>query len=300
MADWAIVYGGATLTITGRAPYDVISVEGIGTAPARRLVDRSPFQDGDTDVGYRVDARLINLVLLMIAPDLATADTYRDALYAYLRPLRNPLVLRCTRDDGSIRQIQCHPVGVVDAPITEEDRQWGNQKLAVQLRAADPIWYNPAERTTALGGATGSGTRGFVVPMPVPMVQATATKVDVIQPLIYLGTWDSYPVITVTGPGTGVTITNVTSGEVLDFPSLALGAGEYIEIDLRYGAKTIVDDAGANQIAELSDDSDLATWRLLPDPDAPGGINEIHFEVASNATDATALTILYYDRYSAL
>jgi hypothetical protein len=71
-------------------------------------------------------------------------------------------------------------------------------------------------------------------------------------------------------------------------------------IDLRYGAKTIVDQSGANQIAELSDDSDLATWRLLPNPDAPGGVNEIHFEVAADATDATALTIVYYDRYSAL
>lgn len=300
MADWAVVYGGASLALTGRNPYDVITAEGVGTAPVRRLVDRSPFQDGDTDVGYRVDARLINLVLLSIAPDLATADTYRDAIYAYFRPLRNPLILRCTRDDGSLRQIACYPVGVVDAPITEEDRMWGNQRLAVQLRAADPIWYNPAERTAALGGATGSGTRGFTIPMAVPMVQSTATLVDVVQPVTYVGSWDSYPVLTITGPGTGVTVTNTTSGEVLDFPTVALSAGDYLTVDLRYGAKTVVDQDGTNAIAELSDDSDLATWRLLPDPDAPGGINEIHFEVAANATDATALTITYYERYSAL
>ena len=74
MATWSILQGNNELMLSGRTPFDVVSVNGIGVAPIRRLTARAPFQDGDTDLGFRLDPRLVNLVLFANAASLAAAE----------------------------------------------------------------------------------------------------------------------------------------------------------------------------------------------------------------------------------
>lgn len=299
MATWSVWNGNSELALTGRAPFDLVSIQNIGSAPVRRLEERSPFQDGVSDVGFRLDPRTINLVVYFAAANRATADGYRDQLHSYFKGLSRPLALRCVRDDGATRQIDCYPIGLIDAPVDDQNRIGASQRMAVQLRAPDPIWYDPAGASVALLGGSSTGASGFGIPMAVPWVQATQTLIDRTFTIAYPGTWAEYPIITVYGPATNVTITNETTGDVLDFPSLVLTAGQYVQVDLRYGYKTVVDQAGASQIAKLSSDSDLATWRLAAAPEAAGGANVIHFEVASTANNDTGVTFQYYNRYAA-
>lgn len=299
MAQWDVILGNNTLPLTGRAPLDLVAIQGIGSAPARRLVERGPFQDGDTDVGFRVDARTISLVLFFNAPTAALADTYRDLVYSYFRGTSIPLKLRCTRDDGAVRQIDCYVSGTVEAPNDDQSRVGYSQKVGVQLRAPDPVWYDPDGASLALLGGSSTGASGFVVPAAVNMVQAAQTYITRSFALTYPGTWAEYPVITVYGPATNVTITNQTTGDMLDFPSLVLTGGQWLQIDLRYGQKSVVDHAGVNQIAKLSSDSDLATWRLAAAPEAVDGINTILFEVASSANNSTGVTFQYFNRFAA-
>lgn len=299
MARWDVILGSNTLSLTGRAPLDLVSIQGIGSAPTRRLVERGPFQDGDTDVGFRVDARMINLVLFFQAETAALADTYRDLVHAQFRGLSAPLKLRYTRDDGATRQIDCFVSGIVDAPDDDQSRIGHSQKIGVQLRAPDPIWYDPNGASVAMLGGSATGASGFGVNMAVPWTQAAQTYINRTFALAYPGTWAEYPVITVYGPATNITITNQTTGDVLDFPTLALTAGQWIQIDLRYGYKTIVDQNGTSQIAKLSSDSDLATWRLAAAPEAADGINTLLFEVASSANNSTGITFQYFNRYAA-
>lgn len=299
MATWSILYGNDELALTGRNPFDLISIQGIGVPPVRRLTERSPFQDGDTDVGYRLDPRVINAVVLLNTSTRTGADGYRDRLYDYFKPLASQVALRCIRDDGAIRQIDCALIGMLDAPVTDEDRIHAMQRMAIQLRAAEPIWYDPQIRYWAAIGGTATGMYGYAIPMAVPWIQTPVTEINTNITLAYAGTWSSYPIIKIIGPANGVTITNLTTGEVLDFPSLTLTANHWIEVDLRYGRKSVIDDLTANRIGELSDDSDLATWHLAPAPDAPGGQNVIKFEIGASATDATGIQIAYYDRFVA-
>ena len=56
----------------------------------------------------------------------------------------------------------------------------------------------------------------------------------------------------------------------------------------------VVDDGGANQIAELATTSDIVTWRLAP------GDNDIRFTVGSGATEATGMKIVYRIDYVSL
>jgi hypothetical protein len=77
------------------------------------------------------------------------------------------------------------------------------------------------------------------------------------------------------GPITSPVITNAITGDKLDFTGTTIVGGASYTIDCRYGQKTVVDSAGANQISKLTSDSDLSTFCLLPDPDAPGGANTL-------------------------
>jgi hypothetical protein len=299
MANWSVIYDNEELRLTGRGPFDHVSVQGIGVPPVRRLTERSPFQDGDTDVGFRLDPRTINIVLISTAASLAQADAQRDTLFNYFKPLANQLALRCVRDDGTLRQIDCALLGMLDAPVSDQERIGGYQRYAVQLRAAEPIWYDPQIHYWAALGGSSTGLKGFSVPVAVPWIQSTLTVIDTNIAFAYAGSWSSYPIIKLFGPANGVKIENLTTQDVLNFPALTLTAGHWIEVDLRYGHKSVVDDLGANRIGELSSDSDLATWHLAPFPDAPGGENVIHFKVNASATDATGVQIAYYDRFVA-
>lgn len=300
MATWSLVSGTEELALSGRAPFDLVSISGIGTPPIRRLTARAPFQDGDTDLGFRLDARMINLVAYFNASSKALADTCRAQLYEFIKPLNGAINLRCVRDDGETRQLDVHPVGVIDMPVSDTDRIFGAQKVAIQLRAAEPVWYDPQLMYWAAVGGAATGASGFTVPVAVPWLQTPNTFIEVQTELGYAGSWASYPIVTITGPGTGISLANLTTGHVLDFPALALAGGETVTIDLRYGHKSVVDQLGDNIIAELSDDSDLAEWQLAPAPAASGGNNLLLFTVDADATAATGVQMSYYNRYIGL
>jgi hypothetical protein len=297
--QWSIVLGNRELPLTGRNPFDLVSAQGIGVAPVRRLTERGPFQDGDSDIGFRLDPRTINLVLFFAAANEAQADGYRDTLANYFQGLNRSLALRCQRADGQTRQIDCYVAGMVDLPIDDRSRIGDSQKVAVQLRAPDPIWYDPQPKFFGLMGGGSTGASGFRVPVTVPWQMVAQTYIETAFPLSYPGSWAAYPIITVYGPASNVTIQNQTTGDVLLLPYLGLAGGAWLQIDLRYGRKTVVDNTGANRISELSDDSDLATFHLAADPEAEGGVNTIRFAVSAAASNATGLQLEFYGRYVA-
>lgn len=300
MANWYLLRGNEILNLSDRNPFDVVSVQNIGVPLVRRLTERGPFQDGDTDIGFRLDARLVNLVLVSVSPTRASADAVRTVLWQWFKPARTPAILRCTKDDGITRQIDVHPVGVIDAPIMEEERIGAFQRYAVQMRASLPVWYDPVPGVyNAIGGAS-TGSYGFQIPMLINWVMVSSSEIDADLAIPYQGSWPVFPKIILYGPASGVEINNMTTGEILNFPALTLLADQWIEIDLAYGAKTIIDQAGANRIAALSSNSDLATWHLAPDPDAPGGVNEINFTVATSATIAIGIKFEYAQHYIGL
>lgn len=300
MANWSILYGNDEVNISDRNPYDLVSISGIGTAPLRQLEERSPFQDGSSSVGFRLDPRIINMVLFMNSTSKAGADNQRDILYEYFKGLPLPLKLKCVKDNGSTRLIDCYTSGMVDAPFDDQNRVGASQRFAIQLKALNPIWYDPTPLAWGILGGSSTGASGFSIPMDIPFVQTPNTFIDATLSLSYSGSWYEYPVITIFGPGMNFKITNNTTGDILNFPSLVLASGEYVEVDLRYGAKSVVDDTGTNVISELSDDSDLVTWRLAPAPIASSGANSISFSVTSDATEETGIRINYYNRYTAL
>lgn len=296
MASWHAIVGNTTYALSDRNPFDVVTVTGIGIAPARRITQRGPLQQGETDIGYRLDPRSINLVLALRTASLAATDAARLTLAYIFGPRQSEAVkLRCTRDDGQVRQIDCRAVGMVDMPITDEDRIGKFQRVGVQLIASDPNWYDPVPNSPTAIVNQGA----WFVPFEVPFELGTAAVMNESITLAYTGTFDEYPTITIIGPLEDPVITNTTTGDVLDFTGAVLGVGEYYIIDLRYGVKTVTEDDGTNQIAALTPGSDLATWRLASILETGNGVNAITFE-ANTAGSGAGISFVYSNRYVSL
>lgn len=291
------IVGPTTYALSGRNPYAFISLTGLGLPPIRRLKERGPLQHGSTDVGFLLDERMLNLALMITGNTLDELDGYRDDLAEILKPLdTTPIKLRVTRDNGSVRQIDCFTAGLVDFPNTLQERMGASQLVVAQFEAADPIPYDPALNNIVFDT---SGGGGYFVNLSVPLQYSVGTSIDQVVSLAYNGKWEVYPTIYVTGPAEDLVITNETIGKVLDFTGHTIAAGVTYEIDLRYGFKTITDNSGVRQNAALTDDSNLADWRIVPSPTAVGGINDIHVEVADQATSNTQIRVAYYDKYPA-
>jgi hypothetical protein len=93
----------------------------------------------------------------------------------------------------------------------------------------------------------------------------------------------------------GPIIENTSTGDKLQFV-YDVPTGATLIVGLQYGNKYVVDGSGNNLIGTLSEDSDLATFHIAPDPEVAGGVNVISV-TGIYATGATAVALTYYTRY---
>lgn len=302
-----------TLTaIIGAASYNLsdgsltwrIDEDGLGMTPVRRITERGPFQHGETDVGFRLEPRVIQLALGIYPGYGGTeADYYdlRDQLLRIFRPSQVPIQLRYDLPNGVSRQIDCYFSGAMS--FGSSDRTGYYQKIGIQLRAPDPTFYDPIANalTYNIGASSSSGgggpVTGFVVPLVFPFSVGASSSgsssgsivTEQTRTIAYSGTWRTYPFLRIRGPFTNAVIVNEATGDKLDFTGTTIPSGGYYDIDCRYGYKTVVDHTGANKIATLTADSDLATFSLEADPEAPAGDNTI----SVSGTGLTELSEVY-------
>ena len=280
-----IVRGSDTLDLSDLTHYAVLETDGFGMAPLHRITERGPLQHGVSDRGYRLDPRLIQMVINLRATDWAGQYSRRQELLDFLSPT-DVISLRHTQPDGTVRQIDCY---CTDGPLFATKDRLGHQfqRAAVRLHCPDPAWYDPDRQSVYIAGSAG-GT-GFAFPMAVPWTLG-GSSVDATLALDYTGTWIEYPEIVILGAIADPKIEHLDTGDVLDFDGLTLAAGDYYTIDLRYGYKTVTNQAGVNKISDLTAESDLATWALNP------GINNLRFSGAT-ADENSAIILRYYLRY---
>ena len=271
--------------------------DGLGLADVERFVERGPQQDGDTDAGFRLGARTVNLVLRLVGvgdSDLAATvdlDAKRARLFRLLRPRSRALQLRYTLASGAVRQLDVHLAAAI--PLPSKDTVGLSVKAGVAFRANDPMFYDPTAQAVTFGLSVG-GT-GFTVPTAVP-TPIGSSALNQVRTLINTGHVTAWPVIRIVGPVANPVLTQLTTGDVLDFTGTTIAAGDYYQLDLRTGAKTVVDSAGMNRIAQLSDSSALATWALLADDDAPLGANDVQF-AGTGLSTASQVYLTWFNRY---
>ncbi len=292
MTTLTATIGGATYTLHDvSGTFAWVGEDGWGMAPVRRITDRGPLQHGDSDIDFRLEPRTGMLKLLARASSASAYWDNRATLNQIFRPSNTAIQLLWGLDNGAQRQIDVHFAG--DLNFASDGRLGYNHTAVVSLRAADPTFYDPTVQSVPF--TTGSGSGGFVVPVVVP-VGVGASTVNSTQVITYPGTWLTFPIVTIVGPITNPVITNLSTTDKLDFTGITISAGDSYTIDCRSGYKTVTNAAGTNKIADLTDDSDLQTFSIQPNPDVAGGLNTI--KVTGSSTNAsTSINIVYYVRY---
>lgn len=290
------IIGETVYPLTDGAPFYVIGDEGFGMAPVDRIVESVPMQHGATDVDFRLRPRTARLRVLTYHGPNEKAEHFdsRAELLRIFRPSRTPIRLRFTLDNGDVRQFDCFAVQGLD--FSSATRLGASQTTIVELRMPDPTCYDPVQVAQTFG--VDSGGAGFKFDLIFPASFGGST-VDQVRTIAYDGTWREFPVIVIAGPITDPVITNLTTGDKLDFTGYTIEDGDEVTIDCRFNAKTVTDQNGVNLIAKLSDDSDLATFSLEADPEAPGGLNDIKV-TGTGANDNTQVYLRYYRRFIGL
>lgn len=292
MLDW--IRGGTTYPLDDGTYCWLVGDNGWGAAPLRRLSERGPQQHGDTDRGFRLDPRTGTIVVFLRGNSRSDLYSKRATLLDLFAPDEAGGSLRWTLT-GRTRQIDCHYVG--DMSMDSSDRDGFNQKVAVTLKASDPTFYDPT--AVAVTFNLGGGTDALEIPMEVPMVVG-ASELDVTENITYTGNFRTYPhLIRITGPITDPMIQNEVTGHTLDFDGVTISAGDFYDIDLRYGEKTVVDSSGTNKVGDLTDDSDLGSWHLASIREVTDGINSVRV-TGSSVTTATQVQLTYYTRYTGI
>lgn len=140
-----VIRGSTTYTLSGDGlPIQLVSVDDLGGASVRNIEESGPFQDGSTHLDYRLEPSTFTLRFNVIGASAAALDGHRDTLNTIFKPVRGvPITLKVTRDDGAIRQIDTQRTGRLTIPLEPMNRPGNLHRAVVQLRAADPLWYDP-------------------------------------------------------------------------------------------------------------------------------------------------------------
>jgi len=250
---------------TGATTYDIyddaarlITLDGRGIPNTSRRLRTSPGIDGALDKGYILGPRRMDLRIFYSESTPALADAKRDELYEIFRPFDKPFTLKVTRDDGAVRQIECHLEGIFDVPDSELFGQ-NAQVISTRLIAPDPIWYDPTQQIVdfALSGAS-TGTQGDL-------------SSD------YEGNWFEKPVVRVYGaiddPLFRLNIQNYTteSGSSISYTVQTISGtqtitdGDYWEYDLQAGQVTVKQNGSTDKMSSINPTSDLAEFRIWPE-----------------------------------
>lgn len=252
--------------VTSGLTFQYLGDQGFGLAPLHRITTRGPMQDGDSDIDFRLDPRVLQVPLIV-----QNTNTSQPRFQSYV--IRRNLLSIFRPQDSGILSVESIGTSLLSRSINVQvlggltfdvDPSEFHVRTVVQFRADDPTWYDEVS---------------------TPFLSIPNTQFGVVQATTYAGQWQAFPTILVTGPVTNFTLTNAARAQTLNVPG-TIAAGTTYYFDLRYGYKTVYtgpNQTGSNVIANLNPASNLATWSLVP------GVNNI----TASGTGITAATNVY-------
>jgi hypothetical protein len=264
---------GETVTIAA-----LVDVKGRMMPTVANLFVTVPQSNGGRWQSARHEIRTITIPVAGPGPILERDELRRWA--AVLDPVKGPGTLAVTSGPSAGRQITC----VYDAGLDTMGEQYAALSEPVLIfRAGDPYWEDATERSST---AT-INSKAFPWFPFLPLVLGSS---DVFAQLTIVndGDVDAWPVVTITGPGTDLTVTNKTTGLAWTL-SGAIGSTSTAIVDTRPGHKTARVD-GFNAFGRLTDTSVL--WPLVPGP------NSVSIGFASG-TAASKVVFAWRDRWLA-
>jgi len=282
-------------------PMHLVQIQGLAMPPLDHRAVRSPFQHGETYLGFSLRPRVVNIALHMRQCTRLELWQLRNTLISLINPLIGTLRLRAEFRDGGIYEL--HDV-VYDSQFdVGTDGMTGpyTQNIGARFIAYDPVWwYYPMRQAgPSLIVLTGL-VFGDVAPPSTAVFPIVFGSVYIDQSVNVVngGNWMAFPTFTLTGPMYYPVIENLTTGEKLQL-DYSIVDGEVVTITTAFGNKTVTSNISGNLIGHLSTDSDLATFHLDPDPLAVGGVNVLSF-FGGMCDVGSGILVQWYDRFLGL
>lgn len=285
----------------------LLMMAGWGLPAAEISETRGPFQHGTDSLTIRIPKREITLQIRHNGCDRREYWANRAGLINALRLNRtsvnnpSPGKLKWFRADGTIRQID---VFIASGPnFNPNHRGWDEHSYQDELRfvAHNPIIYDPAQQTASFDDLGCTIVEQLIFPFnfggtSLEFGGTTCNALNTIS-FTYEGNWQEYPYIEVYGPANNFSITHIQTGLKIELEDYALAEGDKIIFDLRYGRKLVtLFSTGASLLGYISEDSDLGSFAIEPDPVVENGENGFSVSI-DNGTGTTLVVFNYYNRY---
>lgn len=245
-----------------------------------------PGQPGEY---FRAARHAVHEFTIRVTLSASTEPLLRTAqrnLVAAMNPVRGDGTLRVTSPLGDVRDIACRysdGLGMDEKPGNSGPTM---QQCDVTFKAFDPYWKDSSDTThTYVIGAVPTF-------FPIFPLRLTASEIAVDDVAVNNGDVETWPVWQIAGPGSAITLRNLTTGEYLTFSGVTLNTGEVLTIDTRptgSNPKTVTRGDGTSFYSSLTAISSL--WSLVV------GSNAIRLEMGSAIAGTSYLQINYRQRY---
>ena len=266
------------------------SVEGVGMPKSQHFTTNAAQQHGVTFQNFRLNSRVVTMSFGVLNTDRQAMYDTNQTFIERMRQDPSTGILRFQDTNDVKYELDVHFYDGLDTGVPSRINPFSTL-YTLQFIAYDPVWRQLPQASHTSTIPTTSQLQ-FPITYPIQYYETTIEDTDTI---VASGTWQSNPIVTITGPILNPTVTNSTTDEKLEF-SYTVSASEVVTIDLTPGTKTITNASSTNLISKLSADSDLGTFHLAVDPEAAGGSNTILMEGA-DATIDTSIAMSWYNRY---
>lgn len=255
------------------------SVTGRFSPPSILEVQKTPGQSGARVLDVQHDVAKWSLAHWLDGVDEADLRVRLRDLSRRMDPRRGVGRVRVTSPVGDRREMYCR---VTDGLGVDEtlgsDAGITSQRLKQTFTGHDPYWY--AVDDTVLSWSGGLTVATFFPFFPIHL---TASESLVDELVTNDGDVETWPVWRFTGPLTGITAQNLTTGQSWSVAATVANP-QTITVDTRPGAKTVTRDDGLNLFPGLSTASRL--WALAPGP------NQVRISIGGfEAQTAAQLTL---------
>lgn len=244
--------------------------------------------DGVTVQSISAKAAEITLGLLVEASSETEFRARRRALIRRMRPRRRGVIVPGTLSflfpDGERRSIDCYAIDGLAGDESNDARFAHSWRLALKLFGPDAWWYGDVKTLKVGLGAPTPFFPFFPLQLSSSVVQGSFT-VDLTET-----DTETFPVWTITGPGSSLVLTNETTGKVIEV-NAAIDSGEIMVINTQSGQQSVRLGDGTNLMEFVA--SDPALWSLIDD------VNEVTASLPG-ATSESRIVGAYVPRYSGI
>ena len=257
---WTSADGATTIDLTDDAAgYRVLADGTRGLRSVTYAITSSTYAgiDGETVDAIRAEANQPTVGLMLRADGVADFRAKARGLVRAMRPKAGPGTLTVANESGERRSLTCYcTAGLEGDESTDTVLPGAWWRLALKFYAPDPWWYG-AEQTLSVGLAAGEPFFPFF-----PLVLAPGSVQGEFAVDLSEADAPTYPVWTITGPGSALVLTNSTTGRVLEVDA-SLADGETMVIDTRPKRKSVRRGDGSNLMGSVVGAPDL--WPLIED-----------------------------------